>query len=165
MNTSGGVDEKLAKGDGEAVEANGRKGSYVEGDLENIIGYKPELDRNRSLFTLLFQSLAIAAIPYGEGSPLISAIYGGGQLSIFLGWIVVLILVRLLNRRKYAGFADQSGYPPAERMHCTQPVGIGVKISYLDWDVVLVVPTCERKLQDYFGVSSYSQSCIVFDVD
>lgn len=30
---------------------------------------------------------AIAAIPYGEGSPLISAIYGGGQLSIFLGWV------------------------------------------------------------------------------
>jgi amino acid transporter len=35
---------------------------------------------------------AIAAIPYGEGSPLISAIYGGGQLSIFLGWIIVCIL-------------------------------------------------------------------------
>ena len=57
-----------------------------------ILGYKPELQRNRSLFTLLFQSLAIAAIPYGEGSPLISAIYGGGQLSIFVGWILVLIL-------------------------------------------------------------------------
>jgi hypothetical protein len=48
---------------------------------------KPELQRNRSMFTLLFQSLAIAAIPYGEGAPLLSAIYGGGQLSIFLGWI------------------------------------------------------------------------------
>lgn len=70
-----------------------RHGSIGEGDvLENILGYKQELNRNRSMFTLLFQSLAIAAIPYGEGSPLISAIYGGGQLSIFLGWIVVLIL-------------------------------------------------------------------------
>ncbi|KXL49374.1 hypothetical protein M433DRAFT_145043 [Acidomyces richmondensis BFW] len=68
-----------------------RKGSIAEGELE-ILGYKQELHRNRSLFTLLFQSLAIAAIPYGEGSPLISAIYGGGQLSIFLGWILVLIL-------------------------------------------------------------------------
>ncbi|KAH9815347.1 amino acid transporter [Teratosphaeria destructans] len=66
--------------------------SLGEGELEQVIGYKPELERNRSLFTLLFQSLAIAAIPYGEGGPLISAIYGGGQLSIFLGWIVVLIL-------------------------------------------------------------------------
>jgi hypothetical protein len=52
-----------------------------------LLGYKPELQRNRSMVTLLFQSLAIAAIPYGEGGPLISAIYGGGQLSIFVGWI------------------------------------------------------------------------------
>ncbi|KAI2467264.1 amino acid transporter [Annulohypoxylon bovei var. microspora] len=63
-------------------------------DVQNltVLGYKPELQRNRSMFTLLFQSLAIAAIPYGFGGPLISAIYGGGQLPMFLGWIVVLIL-------------------------------------------------------------------------
>ncbi|KAI1799242.1 amino acid transporter [Daldinia bambusicola] len=63
-------------------------------DVHNltVLGYKPELQRNRSMFTLLFQSLAIAAIPYGFGGPLISAIYGGGQLPMFLGWIVVLIL-------------------------------------------------------------------------
>ncbi|KAK4504034.1 hypothetical protein PRZ48_004949 [Zasmidium cellare] len=71
----------------------GRRDSVEEGDvLETVLGYKQELHRNRSMFTLLFQSLAIAAIPYGEGSPLLSAIYGGGQLSIFLGWIIVLIL-------------------------------------------------------------------------
>lgn len=58
------------------------------GVLEEVLGYRAELKRNRSLFTLLFQSLAIAAIPYGEGGPLMSAIYGGGQLSIFLGWFV-----------------------------------------------------------------------------
>lgn len=28
----------------------------------NVLGYKPELRRNRSMFTLLFQSLAIAAV-------------------------------------------------------------------------------------------------------
>ena len=56
------------------------------------LGYTPVLRRNRSLFTLLFQTLAIAAIPYGEGGPLISAIYGGGPLSIFVGWLVVLVL-------------------------------------------------------------------------
>ncbi|KAH6665622.1 amino acid/polyamine transporter I [Halenospora varia] len=63
-------------------------------DLDSLtaLGYTPELRRNRSLFTLLFQTLAIAAIPYGEGGPLISAIYGGGQLSIFVGWLVVLVL-------------------------------------------------------------------------
>lgn len=29
-----------------------------------VLGYKPELQRNRSMFTLLFQSLAIAAVCY-----------------------------------------------------------------------------------------------------
>ncbi|RFN47559.1 hypothetical protein FIE12Z_8182 [Fusarium flagelliforme] len=64
------------------------------GDAADLtaLGYKPELQRNRSMFTLLFQSLAIAAIPYGFGAPLINSIYGGGQLSMFLGWIIVCIL-------------------------------------------------------------------------
>lgn len=82
------MDDKTVHGDEPR-----RKASHEEGEtLETILGYKPELQRNRSLFTLLFQSLAIAAIPYGEGSPLISAIYGGGQLSVFVGWIVILVL-------------------------------------------------------------------------
>lgn len=67
-------------------------GTHHDLDSLTALGYTPELKRNRSLFTLLFQSLAIAAIPFGEGGPFISAIFGGGQLSIFLGWIVVLIL-------------------------------------------------------------------------
>jgi amino acid transporter len=65
-------------------------GAKEEG-LEQL-GYTQELARNRSLITLLFQTLAIAAIPYGEGGPLISAIYGGGPLSLFVGWIVVCVL-------------------------------------------------------------------------
>ncbi|KAF7720081.1 Uncharacterized protein PECH_008045 [Penicillium ucsense] len=66
----------------------------ITGELDELhhLGYEQELKRNRSLLTLLFQSLAIAAIPYGEGSALISAIYGGGPLSIFVGWIVVFVL-------------------------------------------------------------------------
>ena len=75
----------------------GRRGSVLVGSVDDIqvmdkLGYKPELQRNRSMFTLLFQSLAIAAIPYGEGAPIISAIYGGGPLSIFVGWLMVLVL-------------------------------------------------------------------------
>ena len=83
------------------------------GEIHDLtqLGYTPELTRNRSMLTLLFQCLAIAAIrkwlyccvrygtdtdasltAYGEGSPLMSAIYGGGQLSIFVGWIVVCVL-------------------------------------------------------------------------
>lgn len=74
-----------------SVEDGGVSPADSKDELE-ILGYKPELRRNRGMFHLLFQSLAIAAIPYGEGGPLISAIYGGGQLSIFVGWIVVCLL-------------------------------------------------------------------------
>ncbi|OCT44878.1 hypothetical protein CLCR_06401 [Cladophialophora carrionii] len=79
------------------VIADGRRASLRTGSIDDVqimdqLGYKPELNRNRSMATLLFQSLAIAAIPYGEGGPLISAIYGGGPLSIFVGWIVVLVM-------------------------------------------------------------------------
>lgn len=56
------------------------------------LGYVPELVRNRSMTTILFQSLAITAVPFGEGTALTSAIYGGGQLSYFVGWVVVSIL-------------------------------------------------------------------------
>lgn len=83
------VHEKLGAESPDDLE---RKASLQEGETLAVLGYKEELTRNRSLWTLLFQSLAIAAVPYGEGSPLISAIYGGGQLSMFLGWIVVLLL-------------------------------------------------------------------------
>jgi amino acid transporter len=75
-----------------------RTGSLHTGTIDDAhiveqLGYRPELIRNRSMFTLLFQSLAIAAIPYGEGAPIISAaVYGGGPLSIFVGWILVLVL-------------------------------------------------------------------------
>lgn len=57
-----------------------------------ILGYQQELVKTRSMYTILFQSLAITAVPFGEGTALISAIYGGGQLSYFVGWIVVSVL-------------------------------------------------------------------------
>ena len=56
------------------------------------LGYQPELRRNRSLYTILFQALAITAVPFGEGTALTSAIYGGGQLAYFVGWVVVALL-------------------------------------------------------------------------
>ncbi|KAJ9149035.1 Amino acid transporter [Pleurostoma richardsiae] len=89
MTAAAETPEKVPVG---SVEDGGVSSDSQEGEVLNILGYKPELQRNRSMFTLLFQSLAIAAIPYGFGGPLISAIYGGGQLPMFLGWIVVLIV-------------------------------------------------------------------------
>lgn len=39
-----------------------KHGSVTELDDLTVLGYNPELQRNRSMFTLLFQSLAIAAV-------------------------------------------------------------------------------------------------------
>ncbi|TVY88737.1 putative amino-acid permease [Lachnellula willkommii] len=84
------------------------KDTHHELDSLTVLGYTPELHRNRSLFTLLFQTLAIAAIPYGEGGPLISAIYGGGQLSIFVGWLVVLVLITATVAMYHPDFVAES---------------------------------------------------------
>ncbi|KAK5103515.1 hypothetical protein LTS08_002930 [Lithohypha guttulata] len=76
--------------DGSAHDASKRDPDLIQ------LGYVPELVRNRSMSTILFQSLAITAVPFGEGTALMSAIYGGGQLSYFVGWIVVSILNQCL---------------------------------------------------------------------
>ena len=81
-NEKGVVDGALSKGE---------YGRQEDVDLQGL-GYKPELGRVRSLSTILFQSLAIIAVPFGEGTALTSAVIGGGQLPYFVGWIVVTIL-------------------------------------------------------------------------
>ncbi len=65
---------------------------HKQDDELAALGYKGELNRNRSLYTILFQVLAITAVPFGEGTALTSAIYGGGQLAYFVGWVVVVFL-------------------------------------------------------------------------
>ena len=66
----------------------------VEGKDEGLValGYTPTLTRNRTLATVLFQSIAIIAVPFGEGTALNSAIIGGGQLPYFVGWLMVSVL-------------------------------------------------------------------------
>lgn len=62
------------------------------GIVEHVhLGYDTQLKKNRSLISVLGMTLAIIAVPYGIGGPLMSAIYGGGQLSLFVGLLVVLI--------------------------------------------------------------------------
>ena len=67
-------------------------GKQKEDNELAALGYVPQLNRNRSVYTILFQVLAITAVPFGEGTALTSAIIGGGQLAYFVGWIVVSIL-------------------------------------------------------------------------
>lgn len=62
--------EKNVSSTESAGRGSARKDSLEEYNELAQLGYKPELQRNRSMLTLLIQSLAIAAIPYGEGGPL-----------------------------------------------------------------------------------------------
>lgn len=45
-----------------------------------------ELKKSNSQLTFLFFR------SYGFGGPILSALYGGGQLSMFVGWIMVIVL-------------------------------------------------------------------------
>lgn len=93
MATTNDIDEKPARTSDsiDQVEQSHGHGKKEDIDLQHL-GYKPELIRTRSLYTILFQSLAIAAVPFGEGTALLNAVIGGGQLAYFVGWIVVCIL-------------------------------------------------------------------------
>ena len=81
---------------GELLDSERANGSpdhvHTEDNDLAALGYKAELHRNRCVYTILFQVLAITAVPFGEGTALTSAIYGGGQLAYFVGWIVVVVL-------------------------------------------------------------------------
>ena len=63
-----------------------------EGVVENAhLRYAAQLQKNRLLILTFGMTLAIMAVPYGIGGPLMSAMYGGGQLSLFVGLLVVLL--------------------------------------------------------------------------
>lgn len=81
--------EKLEHNIGSVEDA--QLGTYQDEQLYRL-GYAPQLRRTRSLSSMLFMSLSIASIPYGVGSALMNAVYGGGQLSLFIGLLVVLAL-------------------------------------------------------------------------
>jgi len=67
--------------------------THGEGVVQHVtLGYDNTLKKNRSIWSILGMTLTIVAVPYGIGGPLLSAIYGGGQLSMFVGLLVVLVL-------------------------------------------------------------------------
>ncbi|KAL4895059.1 amino acid transporter [Aspergillus ambiguus] len=84
------VEKKQSSNSLDQVET--QKVGTIQDETLHSLGYSPQLRRTRNLSTILFMSLSIASIPYGIGSSLMSAIYGGGQLSLFVGLLVVLIL-------------------------------------------------------------------------
>ncbi|KAF4943293.1 hypothetical protein FGADI_13510 [Fusarium gaditjirri] len=71
-------------------DSNTRTESSSPGVLQDVS--TPQLRKNRSFISVLGMSFAITAVPYGLGGPLMSSIYGGGQLPMFIGVLADVVL-------------------------------------------------------------------------
>ncbi|KAI2634068.1 amino acid transporter [Xylaria nigripes] len=61
--------------------------------LLSSLGYKPELQRNRSTFQVAFMSFVLAAVPYGVATTLYYPLVCGGPADVIWGWIAVSLIV------------------------------------------------------------------------
>ncbi|RYN21787.1 hypothetical protein AA0113_g10013 [Alternaria arborescens] len=122
-----------------------------EGIVEHVhLGYNAQLTKNRSLISVLGMCLAIVAVPYGIGGPLMSAIYGGGQLSIFVGVLVVLFFngcVAISLAELASRYPTSSGVYYWSYRLCGERKGIRKIVSFLtgwfwligNWTIALSV--------------------------
>ncbi|EHA54521.1 hypothetical protein MCOR27_008820 [Pyricularia oryzae] len=60
--------------------------------LESL-GYKPELQRNRSTWQVAFMSFVLASIPYGLATTMFYPLIGGGPVNIIWGWVLVSLII------------------------------------------------------------------------
>lgn len=56
------------------------------------MGYKAELPRSLSFFSVLGLSFAIIAVPFGESTTLTIGLINGGPVTIFYGWIFITFI-------------------------------------------------------------------------
>jgi amino acid permease (GABA permease) len=56
------------------------------------MGYKAELPRSLSFFSVLGLSFAIMAVPFGESTTLSIGLTDGGPVTIFYGWILLTVI-------------------------------------------------------------------------
>lgn len=56
------------------------------------MGYKAELPRSLSFFSVLGLSFAIMAVPFGESVTLSIGLTDGGPVTIFYGWILLTVI-------------------------------------------------------------------------
>lgn len=62
-------------------------------NLLESLGYKPELQRNRSTAQVAFMSFVLASIPYGLATTLYYPLAGGGPVDIIWGWVLVSCII------------------------------------------------------------------------
>ncbi|OLN91701.1 Polyamine transporter TPO5 [Colletotrichum chlorophyti] len=67
-----------------------------DGGADNMLeslGYKPELERNRSTLQVAFMSFVLASIPYGLATTMLYPLAGGGPVNIIWGWLGVSLII------------------------------------------------------------------------
>ncbi|KAF6833779.1 amino acid permease [Colletotrichum musicola] len=67
-----------------------------DGSADNMLeqlGYKPELERNRSTLQVAFMSFVLASIPYGLATTMLYPLAGGGPVNIIWGWLGVSLII------------------------------------------------------------------------
>ncbi|TDZ17225.1 putative amino-acid permease [Colletotrichum orbiculare MAFF 240422] len=88
-----GFNPKDAK---DGYTAHGRPSRSDDGSADNVLeqlGYKPELERNRSTLQVAFMSFVLASIPYGLATTMIYPLAGGGPVDIIWGWLGVSLII------------------------------------------------------------------------
>lgn len=67
--------------------------AVVADELLAVLGYKPELSRNRSTWQVSFMSFVLASVPYGLSLTLYYPVIGGGPVAIIWGWLLVGLIM------------------------------------------------------------------------
>ncbi|KAL6406105.1 putative AC9 transposase [Ilyonectria robusta] len=62
-------------------------------ELLESMGYKPELQRDRSTLQVAFMAFVLASVPYGLATGLNWPVVGGGPVNIIWGWVAVSLVV------------------------------------------------------------------------
>ncbi|KAI5461866.1 amino acid/polyamine transporter I [Mariannaea sp. PMI_226] len=82
----------IKKSESTGVQLSMTDSSSGEARPDGGLGSVHQLRQNRSLISVLGMVLTITAVPWGLGGPLIQGIYGGGQLTMFVGVVVAVLL-------------------------------------------------------------------------
>ena len=82
---------RLSKVSASRVEA-GTSNGNADRTLEDL-GYKPELQRNRSIWQVTFMCFILSSVPYGLSTTLYYPLIAGGPANVIWGWVLVSFLI------------------------------------------------------------------------
>lgn len=91
-----GMDNGMSKGKDSHMDIHRRLSTTGDGSADQmleVLGYKPELSRNRSTWQVAFMSFVLASIPYGLATTLYYPLVGGGPVNIIWGWLGVSLII------------------------------------------------------------------------